>query len=432
MNVSRSAVRQGRAPYVSILIKHRHLLLFTVLAVATVACGSPRQIELSASHKLTAGDGKEGDHFGISIWVDGERAIVGATGADDRGYQAGAAYVFLRGEDGWRQEGKLLAGDGGTAEQFGTSVHLDGDRAVVGTRGDVEGGKQSGGAYVYSRLDAGWMEVQKLFASGRSRNDHFGSSVWLDGDVAMVGAQGDNQLGSMAGAAYVYRHTGIRWELDARLTAPDAAPFDYFGTAVCVQGERVVVGARGDDDEGKDSGSVYVFRVTETGWVLDQKLSPFDGCRDGAFGASISMSGSRMLVGAYGDDDSGKRSGSVYIYAWDGKRWRFEQKLTAPDGRATDQFGRSVCLDGARAIVGAHGDQIDSSRKAGSAYLFKRGNAGWVLTAKLVPDPARTLAQFGRSVSMDGSVVAVGSHGDGGRGRWGAGARGAAYLVTSD
>ncbi len=363
------SVRHGEVPEVMKSGSLSRLLGLAVGASVLFGCGDPsRQIELSPSSRVTAGDGRENDHFGIAISVDGDRAIVGADGADDRGYQAGAAYVFLKGTDGWRQEGKLLAGDGGDGEQFGTAVHLDGDRAIVGSRGDVGNGKQSGSAYVFARQEIGWMEVQKLFATGRSRNDHFGSSVWLDGDAAMVGARGDNQMGTMSGAAYVYRHNGLRWELDARLTAPDAAPFDHFGTSVCVQNDRAAVGARGDDDEGKDSGSVYLYHRSEAGWALVQKLAPFDGCRDGAFGAAVSMDGSRVLVGAYGDDDSGKRSGSVYVYAWDGKRWRFEQKLKAPDGRATDQFGRSVSLDGNRAVVGAHGDGGNGSW-SGAVYV---------------------------------------------------------------
>ena len=100
-----------------------------------VACGSPpRQIALPASSKVATSDGKENDHFGISVSLDGERAIVGAHGADDRGNQAGAAYLFAKAGKGWKQEAKLVAYDGGNNKQFGVSVHLDGDRAIVGSR----------------------------------------------------------------------------------------------------------------------------------------------------------------------------------------------------------------------------------------------------------------------------------------------------------
>jgi hypothetical protein len=389
-----------------------------------VACGSPpRQIALPASSKLVTSDGKENDHFGISVSLDGARAIVGAHGADDRGNQAGAAYVFARAGEGWKQEAKLVAYDGGNNKQFGVSVHLDGDRAIVGSRGDVESGKQSGAAHIFTRRKVGWREEQKLFATGRSKDDRFGTTVRLSGDVAIVGAEGDSQLGSKSGAAYIYRLVkDQRWSVDAVLRPPDSAPFDYYGNSVSVQGDRAAVGARGDDDEGKDSGSVYLYRYTEDGWTMEQKLSPADGCRDGAFGSAVCLDGKRLLVGAYGDNDQGKRSGSAYVYGWDGKRWRFEEKLKAPDGTATDQFGRSLAMDGDRIIVGAHGDQVGGSRRAGSAYVFKRSGTSWIPSAKLTAGRLTSMADFGRSVDILGEAVMVGAPGDPEQGAWSGGA----------
>ncbi|CAK0905906.1 unnamed protein product [Prorocentrum cordatum] len=262
---------------------------------------------------------------------------------------------------------KLLAGDGVAFDQFGVSVAVssDGARVVVGADyyyADDQG-IDFGSAYV---LDGTTGErLLKLVASDGAALDHFGYSVAVSSDGArvVVGAIGEED--SSSGSAYVL--DGTTGERLLKLVASDGAAGDYFGVSVAVSsdGARVVVGANRDDDQGTDSGSAYVLDGTTGERLLKLVAS------DGAFGYSVAVSsdGARVVVGARGDDDQGSSSGSAYVF--DGTTGERLLKLVASDGAAEDEFGYSVAVssDGARVVVGAIFDN-DQGTSSGSAYVF--------------------------------------------------------------
>ena len=149
-----------------------------------------------------------------------------------------------------------------------------------------------------------------------------------------------------------------------KLTALDGAEHDYFGNSVSISGDYAVVGASGNDDEGSDSGSAYVFVRNGATWSEQQKLTASDGASYDQFGRSVSISGDTAIVGASGDDNEG--SAYVFVRNETTLTWSQQQKLTASDGAVGDQFGKSVSISGDTAIIGARGD--DAIR--GSAYVF--------------------------------------------------------------
>ena len=149
----------------------------------------------------------------------------------------------------------------------------------------------------------------------------------------MVGAHGADDGGTDSGSAYVFDWDGTNWIEQPKLTASDAAGNDRFGNSVSVSGDRVVVGAWGNDDDGTDSGSAYVYEWDGTNWIEQPKLTAADAAGDDRFGRSVSVSSDRVAVGALGDDDGGTDSGSIYVYEWDGSGW-VETKLTALDAAA--------------------------------------------------------------------------------------------------
>ncbi len=153
---------------------------------------------------------------------------------------------------------KLLASDGASDDQFGWSVAVDGDTVVVGAYRDDDNGNASGSAYVYRFDGTDWIET-KLLASDGAGNDNFGSGVAVDGDTVVVGSPGDDDY---SGSAYVYRFDGTDW-IETKLIASDWANSDRFGISVAVDGDTVVVGAYGDDDNGSYSGSAYVYDLNE-------------------------------------------------------------------------------------------------------------------------------------------------------------------------
>jgi len=130
--------------------------------------------------------------------------VVAAVGDDHDGPSSGAAYVFTRSGIVWSQQAKLLDPDGAAYDYFGISVVVDDDTVVVGAFGDDDAGSASGSAYVFTRFDGVWSQQEKLTAPDGAIGDEFGVSVALAGDTAVVGAYGDDDQGSASGSASVF------------------------------------------------------------------------------------------------------------------------------------------------------------------------------------------------------------------------------------
>lgn len=275
--------------------------------------------------KLTSSDAAKGDQFGTSVSVSGAYAIVGAPDEDDNGNNSGSAYVFSQnqgGADNWGQVKKITASDGSNGDQFGTSVSSSGNDAIVGSQCGDSAGTNSGSAYLFSRDQGGsdnWGQVKKLSASDGANGDQFGFSVALSGNFAVVGALNDDDNGSNSGSAYIFsRNSGgpNNWGQTKKLTASDGANSDQFGTSVFVSGDYLIIGTPEDDDKGNGSGSAYIFFRNQGGsdnWGEAVKLTASDGAANDAFGCSVSISGDYALIGAYGDGDAGGDSGSAYL-----------------------------------------------------------------------------------------------------------------------
>ncbi len=216
--------------------------------------------------KLTASDG--GERFGFSVALSGDTALVGARYGFNNGHNTGSAYIFERdqgGVDNWGEVKKLLAADGTTGDRFGVSVALSEDTALVGASEDDDDGSKSGSAYIFERDNGGagnWGEVKKLIAQDGAVDDEFGRSVALNGDTALVGAYNDDDLGTNSGSVYFFERDqdGIgNWGEVKKLTASDGAANDRFGRAVALSEGDALVGAKHDDDNGANSGSAYIY-----------------------------------------------------------------------------------------------------------------------------------------------------------------------------
>lgn len=386
------------------------------LSSSIASAQTPVLLELD---ELLASDGASGDTFGRAAAVSGDVAIVGARSDDDDGSNSGSAYVFRDGGGGWAEEQKLVASDAAAGDSFGASVAVSGDVAVVGALGDDDNGSSSGSAYVYRYDGSGWVEEQKLLASDGSAVDAFGRSVAVSGDVAAVGARFDDDSGVSSGSAYVFRYDGSSWSEEQKLTASDGGPGDFFGE-VSVSGDVVVVGA---DGVSNSSGAVYVYRYDGSSWIEEQKLLASDGVDGDNFGRAVSVSGDVAVIGALGGDDGGANAGSAYVFGYDGSSWSEEQKLLASDGAALDQFGTSVSVSGDTAVVGAPGDD-DNGSGSGSAYVYRDDGSSWVEEFKLLASDGAAGDSLGFSAGVSGDVAVAGapSHDDNGS------SSGAAYV----
>ena len=332
--------------------------------------------------KLTASDGDTSDEFGYSVAVSGETVVVGAhlddhtDGDGDTDDDEGAAYVFTKPFTGWAdmtQTAKLTAFGAEASDEFGISVAVDGNTVLVGAH-QYESGK--GAAYVFTKPYTGWAdsnETAKFIASDAAANDEFGISVALDGDTAVIGAYHDdhtddgNTIGN-AGSAYVFTKVSGVWSQKAKLIAVDGAVNDEFGISVAVNGDTVVVGARQNDTS---SGAAYLFTEVSGVWKHVAKLTADDGAANDEFGISVAVDGDTIVVGAHQDDDNGDLSGSAYVFTRDSAGgWRQRDKLTASAGEAGDRYGYSVGVSGDAIVVGAYSDDRNEAN-TGAVYFLR-------------------------------------------------------------
>ncbi len=311
---------------------------------------------------------------------------------------------------------KLLASDGAASNQFGSSIAVDRGVVAVGARFDNDNGANSGSGYLFDAATG--LQLFKLLSSDGAAVDQFGYSIAIDSGVVAVGAIGDDASGDFSGSAYLFDAvTGAQL---FKLVPNDGAAFDSFGYSIAIADGVVAVGATQDDDSGSDSGSAYLFDATTGGQIA--KLLPTDGAADNMFGWSIGIADGVVAVGAIGDNDNGSNSGSAYLF--DASTGAQLSKLLPSDGGLADQFGYAIAIDGGVVAVSAWVDD-DNGDNSGSAYLFDASTGGQLF--KLLPSDGAAFDSFGNSIAIDGDVVAVGSWLDDDSGA----GSGSAYLFDS-
>jgi len=324
---------------------------------------------------LIASDKTAYDSFGWSVSISGNIAIVGAYMADLGGtVNAGKAYIFRYNGTSWIQEAILIASDKAAGDLFGNSVSISGNVAIVGAPGaDLGGTLDAGKAYIFRHNGTSWIQEAILIASDKTAYDQFGYSVSISGNVAVVGAWMADPGGTAdAGKAYIFRYNGTSWIQEAILTASDKAANDNFGGSVSISGNVAIVGAYKADPGGTtDAGKAYIFRYNGTSWIQEAILTASDKAANDQFGWSVSISGNVAIVSARFADPGGiSNAGKAYIFRYNGTSWIQEAILIASDKAASDWFGNSVSISGNVAIVGAPYADPGGTRDAGKAYIF--------------------------------------------------------------
>lgn len=387
---------------------------FSLISAVTLALLCPLasgQQEL----KIWAYDGSWYDQYGEAVALDGERAIVGASWADNPQSNSGAAYLHnaVTGahllELVWTSSvpGGQLAND-----RFGSSVGISGSKCVVGAPGTATGGA----AYIFDTATG--TQITELKPSDLHYYDDFGDSVAISGELVVVSSPKDDDNGLNSGSAYLFDATSGT-EL-AKLVASDGTSDDNFGYALAINGNTIVVGTPYTYGT-VFSGAVYLFDAIT--FAQTAKLFPSDGAGHDQFGLSVAISGTTIIIGAPGVDDNGSFSGAAYLF--DATTGAELAKLRASDGDADDYFGNSVAISGNTAIVGAPGDD-DNGSYSGSVYLFDITTGAEI--AKLLSSDGAAGDKFGRAVAISGTTALVGAEEDDDNGPW----SGSAYLYHWD
>lgn len=390
----------------------RRFISTVLLGVGCLFAGLPALSQsppMTESRKIAPTDGAANDRFGSALSINGGRALIGALFDDDKAEDAGSVHLVdpLTGA----QIRQILATDrtrelsGHQDDLFGHAVDLRGNLAVVGAVNSSEAASLAGAVYV---LDlATGKERAKLLPFTFRRElpsfQSFGFDVALSESHIVVGAPGDVQRGSGAGAIYLY--DAVSLSLVAKAFANDAGFADNLGRSVAIWGTIAIASVPFDDDLGTDAGAVYVFDAT-TGRQL-HKLLPEDGQAQQFFGLSIAIDDGIVVVGAPFDDEIGNNAGAVYLF--DVQTGRQLAKLVAQDGAAGDQFGFSVAIEGQRVVVGSPLDD-DGAADSGSVYVFDRVTGEQV--ASLRASDAAPSDALGYTVAVSGATVMAGAFRD--------------------
>lgn len=270
--------------------------------------------------ELTASDAGTGDQFGVPLALGAGTVVVGAAGADAGGQDAGAAYVYRSDGVKWIEEAKLIASDADARDRFGYAVAIDGETVLVGAFNDDHSGPFSldgrGSAYVF-RFDGGtWIEQARLTASDGVVGDNFGWTVSVRGDTALVGAVADDGPEVDSGSVYVFRFdpSATQWIEQAKLTASDAAAGDNFGFSIDQDDGTALIGARFVNAGGAEAGAAYVFRADGTDWTEQARFTASDAAAFDHFGFSVSVDGGVAVIAAADSDAAGPGSGSAYVF----------------------------------------------------------------------------------------------------------------------
>jgi len=397
---------------------------------------------------LKASNTDPDDQFGWSLALDGATLLVAAPDEassaltingdqSDNSYpNRGAAYVFVRGDDGgWTQQA-YLKGPVATKE-FGHSCALQGDTAILSY--GVYSGPQ--GASVFARNDSGDWSIQgNLRASNQDPADDFGRAIAIDRDTVVIGARledsasreinGDqgnaprnNNGDHNSGAAYVFvRNESGQWAQQAYLKASDGQTGDNFGWKVAIDMNTAVVGSYEFRREPRYAGAAYVFERDDSGTWSEQAILKATYRDEGdRFSRALDIDGDTIVIGAYWDDgaargingdesdNSVRDTGAVHVFVRDSTgQWRKQAYIKSDEPSAGEYFGSSVDLQGDYLVVGAYGEDGEVT-DSGAAYLFTRDKSGtWHQKARFrASNPGEGDFYALNGVAIDGGLICV-------------------------
>ncbi len=332
------------------------------------------------TQKLVAHDAGASDTYGMAVAVSGDNIAVGSRYDDEAGTNGGAVYFYRKTGDNWDFVMKATAAGSLSNDYLGYSLALQGDYAVIGATGRDDNGSASGAVYVFKRnaVSGNWFQVDKLLASDGAESDQFGYSVAINGDFIIVGAPYNDDTFLNSGSVYLFkRDTGFdTWSEVSKVVAAAPAEEDRLGISVSINGDFAVAGMPLDDDVAASTGSAVIME-RDAGfdtWSRYSKLTASDGMASDQFGQSVGIYGDYIAVGArYEDNANGSNAGAVYLFqrnTGDGS-WNPLSKIVADEGLPGDQLGIAVSIYGGNILTGAYLNNNMNGFYAGAAFIFR-------------------------------------------------------------
>lgn len=384
------------------------ILLFTGIYQPLVLGQVPAPVQLNPSTTNADQD------FGYAVDLDGTVAVVGAFRDESISpLEAGAAFVYRFNGTTWEEEARLESSSIESFDWFGWDVAVSGDVILVTSRNGDELASSAGDVTVFRYNGSNWVEETILIPSDGDENADFGFGIDIDGDIAAAGGPDKTGLEVREGIVYVYRYNGVAWVEDGMLTASDAGGNSFFGSAISIDGDRILVGAfNAADANGALVGKMYVYEHDGAQWNETAILQADNANNLANLGVSVSLEGDWAVGGAPLDNELNNGAGAAHVFHFDGTNWRLHQKLTATtDGEGFFLFGTGVSVSENRILVGADNWAPAGEGSTGKGYLFEYDAVDdrWTEIESFAPDNAGTGDQFGQSVALQGEVMLVGA-----------------------
>lgn len=304
--------------------------------------------------------------------------------------------------------------EGATSDYLGAAVAIDGDTAVVGMSSDSFGSVvRAGSVFVYQRQAGNWVQTAKLVAPTPIANAFFGSAVDLDGDTLVVGAPDSEFGGFAAGLAYVFVRTNGNWVNQATFAPATPSANARFGYSVALDGDLAVIGAPYRTLDGSvNRGEAEVFTRSSGSWTRREALTAGSGSSE--FGSAVDVSGSLIAIGASHDSSGGAtNNGRVFVYRKPTPESIVQEAvLVGSSSSDFDFFGRAVALLGDTLMVGAPELDRPLANDEGGVFVFERNSdSTWSERAILRPQAISANLKLGVSLSLQPGMVLVGAKG---------------------
>jgi hypothetical protein len=332
------------------------------------------------TQKLTASDGAAFDGFGNSIAYDpsGGALVIGASNKKVGTHtQQGAAYTFSSLSGTWFQTQELQASDGAQSDAFGSSVAVTSSAVFVGAPGKNKSGQSgAGAAYVFQGAAGSRTQAQQLWGDAASA-ENFGTSLAVNGNTTFIGApyyyDGANDVGAVFAFTLQSCTGGTQcWKQQQLIVPPSGVlpvdPDSLFGISLATSGTTLLVGAPYSSNGfiQRYRGAVDVFALSGGVWGYQQQLTASDAAANNLFGYGIAISGTVALIGAVPTASPG----IVYSFEQSVGSWSQQQEFNASDGTNHDEFGLAISISGSTALIAAYAAEVGTNTDQGAGYFF--------------------------------------------------------------
>lgn len=389
------------------------LLFFPILkteAKGTLRTGS---FEFSKAQVKLAGElGKftpENSLFGWTTSIDGEFAAISAPMEPIDSMEAGAVYIYKIVEDDWVLAQKIVPENPELMQRFGAAIQLC-DNVLMISSPELE--DKSGIVYVYEYNGSQWIKSQELKPKNPVIFQNFGSSIKLGSGVAFISSRTSDFPGNSSGTVYVFRQTETGWVQESEIVSPGTNKNDLFGAGVCIiDPSNIVISAPMGSGKISESGLVYIYSKSTDGWNVKQIIEPENGRTLGVFGSSIDYSTNRLIVGSMEALVDSVYSGEANLYEPDVTgNWKQSYQFVPENGNHHDHFGSNVVISDEYIIISSpKWDLTKKDSDDGTVFIFYKTGNSWAAAGQIIPEDLGKYDHFGLSVALKGEYLLVGN-----------------------